>query len=231
MTGKGPDGQSATTTANDVEVVRRQPDSPSRFIIDRWSARRRPPSHGLGPQGDPPSWRQPAGRSSDCARRLPSRLSPSISTREIALGLNAGLVPPRVDSRIKAGLLGLIAHAAREGGWSTRRAAALLGLDHVRVLRWQARAVVGRLDDAKPGPEIALHALLPWEREAIRSTAAIASWPIAARAWRRSTPRNRPCCGCCRPPGSRSPTGPHASHDHAGMARVGRAGAGRDHDL
>jgi transposase InsO family protein len=37
----------------------------------------------------------------------------------------------------------------------------------VRVLRWQARAVVGRLDDAKPGPEIALHALLPWEREAI----------------------------------------------------------------
>ncbi|RBQ14718.1 integrase [Spongiactinospora rosea] len=83
------------------------------------------------------------------------------------MGLNAGPVPPRVDAYVKAGLLELVAHAAREGGWSTRRAAALLGLDHVRVLRWQARAVVGRLDDAKPGPEIALHALLPWEREAI----------------------------------------------------------------
>jgi putative transposase len=83
------------------------------------------------------------------------------------LGLNAGLVPPRVDAPVKAGLLDLIDHATRVGGWSTRKAAALLGLDHVRVLRWQARAVVGRLDDAKPGLEIALHALLPWEREAI----------------------------------------------------------------
>jgi hypothetical protein len=35
------------------------------------------------------------------------------------------------------------------------------------VLRWQARAVIGRLDDAKPGPEVPLHALLGWEREAI----------------------------------------------------------------
>ncbi|MGP3921534.1 transposase, partial [Nonomuraea sp. 10N515B] len=83
------------------------------------------------------------------------------------MGLNTGLVPPRVDACVKAGLLELVTHAAREGGWSTRRSAALLGLDHVRVLRWQTRAVVGRLDDAKPGPEIALHALLPWEREAI----------------------------------------------------------------
>ncbi|MEV0391465.1 integrase core domain-containing protein [Nonomuraea sp. NPDC050643] len=83
------------------------------------------------------------------------------------MGLNAGLVPPRVDASVKAGLLELVAHAAGKGGWSTRRSAALLGLDHVRVLRWQTRAVVGRLEDAKPGPEIALHALLPWEREAI----------------------------------------------------------------
>ncbi|MEU8251635.1 hypothetical protein [Nonomuraea sp. NPDC048916] len=66
------------------------------------------------------------------------------------MGLNAGLVPPRVDASVKAGLLELVAHAARKGGWSARRSAALLGLDHVRVLRWQARAVVGRLDDAKP---------------------------------------------------------------------------------
>jgi hypothetical protein len=90
----------------------------------------------------------------------------SICTK-IALGLNVGLVPPRVDASVKAGLLELVEHAACQGGWSTRRSAALLGLDHVRVLRWQTRAVVGRLADAKPGPEIALHALLPWEREAI----------------------------------------------------------------
>ncbi|MEU4235673.1 integrase core domain-containing protein [Nonomuraea sp. NPDC026600] len=83
------------------------------------------------------------------------------------MGLNVGLVPPRVDASVKAGLLELVEHAACQGGWSTRRSAALLGLDHVRVLRWQVRAVVGRLADTKPGPEIALHALLPWEREAI----------------------------------------------------------------
>ncbi|MEU8359927.1 hypothetical protein AB0C27_28325 [Nonomuraea sp. NPDC048882] len=83
------------------------------------------------------------------------------------MGLNAGLVPPRVGARVKAGLLELVADAACAGGWSTRQAAATLGLDHVRVLRRQVRAVLGRLDDARPGPEIALHALLPWEREAI----------------------------------------------------------------
>lgn len=83
------------------------------------------------------------------------------------MGLTAGLVPPRVDACVKAGLLELVGFAAREGGWSTRRAAATLGLDHVRVLRWQARAVLGRLDDARPGPEVAPHALLPWERAAI----------------------------------------------------------------
>ncbi|GAA4229147.1 hypothetical protein FHR32_002022 [Streptosporangium album] len=80
------------------------------------------------------------------------------------MGLNAGLVPPRVDVCVKAGLLELVEHGAREGGWSVRRSAALLGLDHVRVLRWQARAVVGRLDDAKPGPGVLLwscHLLQP----------------------------------------------------------------------
>jgi transposase InsO family protein len=79
----------------------------------------------------------------------------------------AGLVPPRVDAHVKAGLLELVEHAISVGGWSLRRAAATLGLEHARVLRWQARAVAGRLADAKPGPDIPLHALLDWEREAI----------------------------------------------------------------
>ena len=83
------------------------------------------------------------------------------------MGLSAGLVPPRVNASIKAGLLALIAHAVAVGGWSLRRAAAVLGLDHVRVLRWQARAVAGRLEDAKPGPDIPAHALLDWERDTI----------------------------------------------------------------
>jgi transposase InsO family protein len=68
---------------------------------------------------------------------------------------------------VKAGLLALVEHATMVGGWSLRRAAAILGLDHVRVLRWQARAVLGRLDDAKPGPDVAAHALLDWERDTI----------------------------------------------------------------
>jgi putative transposase len=83
------------------------------------------------------------------------------------LGLTAGLVPPRVDATVKAGLLDLAEHAMREGGWSLRRAAATLGVDHVRLLRWQARAALDRLADAKPGPAEALHALLAWERDAV----------------------------------------------------------------
>ena len=85
------------------------------------------------------------------------------------MGLTAGLVPPRVDAEVKAGLLALVAHAVGEG-WSLRRAAATLGLDHVRVLRWQARARHGGRDalaDRRPGPEVPVHALLDWERAAI----------------------------------------------------------------
>ena len=37
----------------------------------------------------------------------------------------------------------------------------------MRVLRWQARAAAGQLDDLRPGSEQAAHALLGWEREAI----------------------------------------------------------------
>lgn len=83
------------------------------------------------------------------------------------MGLTAGLVPPRVDAHVKAGLLGLVEHAVSVGGWSARRAAAILGVDHTRLLRWQVRAGLGRLDDAKPGPDVPLHAILPWERDAI----------------------------------------------------------------
>jgi putative transposase len=83
------------------------------------------------------------------------------------MGLMAGLVPPRVDASVKAGLLALVEHAVQVGGWSLRRAAATLGLDHVRVLRWQTRAALGRLDDARPGPDTPVHALLDWEKAAI----------------------------------------------------------------
>jgi putative transposase len=83
------------------------------------------------------------------------------------LGLTAGLVPPQVDATVKAGLLALVEHAVTVGGWSARRAAATLGVDHTRLLRWSTRAAVDRLDDTKPGPDVALHALLDWERDAI----------------------------------------------------------------
>ncbi|HZM67238.1 MAG TPA: hypothetical protein VFC16_13185 [Nakamurella sp.] len=56
------------------------------------------------------------------------------------MGLTAGLVPPRVHGPVKQGLLDLLEHASEVGGWSLRRAAAVLGIDHVRVLRWHARA-------------------------------------------------------------------------------------------
>jgi transposase InsO family protein len=72
-----------------------------------------------------------------------------------------------VDAHVKAGLLKLVAHANAEGGWSGRKAAACLGLDHARVLRWRERAASDRLVDAVPGPEVPVHALLDWERAAI----------------------------------------------------------------
>lgn len=83
------------------------------------------------------------------------------------MGLTAGPVPPRVDAHVKAGLLTLAAHARAEGGWSLRRCAAVLGLEHTRLGRWAERAVAGRLTDAKPGPDVPVHALLDWERAAI----------------------------------------------------------------
>jgi hypothetical protein len=90
---------------------------------------------------------------------------------KIMLGLTAGPVPPRVDATVKAGLLVLVEHARTVGEWSSRRAAATLGLDHTRLIRWSVRAEFGRLDDAKPGPDVPVHALLDWEREAIVTVA------------------------------------------------------------
>lgn len=98
------------------------------------------------------------------------------------MGLSAGLVPPRVDAGVKAGLLDLVDHAVA-AGWSARRAAATLGIDHVRLLRWAARAAqetsggargrLAALADAKPGPAPgeALHGLLDWEKAAIVTVA------------------------------------------------------------
>jgi putative transposase len=84
------------------------------------------------------------------------------------LGLSAGPVPPRVDARVKAGLLDLV-DAAAEAGWSTRRAALLLGLDLDRVRRWTERRAAGALDDRRPGTPV--HGILPTERDAILALA------------------------------------------------------------
>lgn len=73
---------------------------------------------------------------------------------KISMGVTAGPVPPRVDALVKAGLLHLAAHAQAGGSWSLRRAATVLGIDHTRLGRWAMRAAVGRLADAKPGPEV-----------------------------------------------------------------------------
>jgi len=70
-----------------------------------------------------------------------------------------------VDGTVKAGLLDLVDHA-RSAGWSTRRAAVLLGLDEDRVTHWQARRGWGRLEDGPPGGG-PVHGLLAWERTSI----------------------------------------------------------------
>lgn len=83
------------------------------------------------------------------------------------MGLTAGPVPPRVDADVKAGLLDLVDHAVA-AGWSARRAAELLGLDHVRCGRWIERRRAGHLADRARGGH-PLHGLLGWERAAIVS--------------------------------------------------------------
>lgn len=73
-----------------------------------------------------------------------------------------GPVPPRVDARVKTGLLELLDDAV-EQGWPATRACAVLELDERRARRWRARA--GDLDDGVPGR--AVHGLLPAEIAAI----------------------------------------------------------------
>ena len=85
------------------------------------------------------------------------------------MGLNAGVVPARVDAPAKQGLIDLVDHAVAHG-FSARWACRVLGLDHARVLSWRARQAAGAgLSDQPPGPVPgeALHALLGWEVEAI----------------------------------------------------------------
>jgi putative transposase len=73
-----------------------------------------------------------------------------------------GPVPPRVDARVKGGLLELVDHAVEEG-WPATRACALLELDERRARRWRTR--VDDLVDGMPGR--AVHGLLPTEIEAV----------------------------------------------------------------
>lgn len=90
------------------------------------------------------------------------------------MGLNAGPVPARVAGPAKQVLLGLVADAAAEG-FSLRQASRWLRVNHVRVLQWQDRDASGLgLDDQPAGPPAgeALHALLPWEKDAIVALAA-----------------------------------------------------------
>lgn len=83
------------------------------------------------------------------------------------MGLNAGPVPARVDATVKAGLLELIDYATG-GGWTVRRACEVIELHEDRAGRWRRRRDAGlSLDDATPGPDEPLHALLDWERDAI----------------------------------------------------------------
>ena len=80
----------------------------------------------------------------------------------------AGPVPARVDAKVKAGLLAAVEHAVEHGGWSVRRACQLLEVNDDRVARWWQLQAAGRpLEDGRPGPEQALHAILDWERDAI----------------------------------------------------------------
>lgn len=86
------------------------------------------------------------------------------------MGLTVGPVPTRVDARVKAGLLDLVAHAVAQG-WSTRRACHLLNVAETRLARWADRWAAAGMDglvDQAPGGN-ALHGLLDCERDAILS--------------------------------------------------------------
>ena len=80
--------------------------------------------------------------------------------------MTAGPVPNRVDAYVKAGLLGLIDHAQRNG-WTRRRAAIKLGLDDSRAQRWDHLRRTGHSLADAPGGGNPVHGLLACEREAI----------------------------------------------------------------
>lgn len=76
-----------------------------------------------------------------------------------------GPVPPRVDERVKDGLLDLVDAAVGEG-WSLARACSVLELEGRRERRWRARREAGEgIEDGLPGR--AVHGLLAAEVEAI----------------------------------------------------------------
>lgn len=83
------------------------------------------------------------------------------------MGLTDGPVPSRVTASVKAGLVSLIDDAI-EGGWTQQAACAILGLDRRRLWRWRRRLAHGdALVDGRPGPDVALHGILEWERAEI----------------------------------------------------------------
>src|SRR5215204_5521029 len=65
------------------------------------------------------------------------------------LGLS-GRVPHRVDAATKAGLLGLLDDAVKQG-WTLRRACRVLELGELRAYRWIGRRARGQLADRSPG--------------------------------------------------------------------------------
>jgi len=83
------------------------------------------------------------------------------------LGLTSGPVPSRVSGKVKAGLLSLVDDAV-EAGWSRQAACATLGVGRRRLWRWRRRRNDGTgLADARPGPQVASHGILEWERDEI----------------------------------------------------------------
>jgi len=77
----------------------------------------------------------------------------------------SGPIPTRVDSAVKATLLGLVEDAVA-AGWALSRVCGLLEVDRARVWRWKHRQIAGQLEDAKPGGN-AIHGLLAWEEAEI----------------------------------------------------------------
>lgn len=180
------------------------------------------------------------------ARAEMERLRSTIAEQAVALhldvgkrdGLECGPGPAGCRRPNQGGAAGLVEYATAHG-WSVRQAAGALGLDHVRVLRWQSWQAAGRLDDLRPGPDEALHALLDWERKAIVKLSeewgqidrAHRKLPTAARAWAGSTSANPACCGFWRPRASPARAAGARAAGETSVSRVGQVGAELHLDL